>query len=260
MHRDLGVVAAALTPRGKRGELNFGACFDLIDYLCRAKVGAIAVLTAAGEYPAFTVEERTRLVYLGTKRTRAPLLAGVGSEDLETSVELARQALGAGAHGVLLPPPSLFSYPQPELREYYLQFAQEVDEDDRIWIVGSPPLAPETMQQLLATGHFAGSTDADLAISAEANAIPELLVALDCARRDGDLERTASLASTVREFQTWADRFAPLVAVKAAATLRGIPMGPLRIPVAPERKQLLAEFREWFSRWLPVTGKMTANA
>ena len=107
MHRDAGVVAAALTPRGKRGELNFGACFDLIDHLCKAKVSAIAMLTAAGEYPAFTVEERTRLVYLGAKRTRVPLLAGVGSEDLETSVELARAALSAGAEGVLLPPPSL---------------------------------------------------------------------------------------------------------------------------------------------------------
>ena len=81
-------IVAALTPRGKRGELNFGACFELLDHLCKAKVQGIALLTAAGEYPAFTIEERTRLVYLSAKRSRAPLLAGVGSERLETSLSL----------------------------------------------------------------------------------------------------------------------------------------------------------------------------
>src|SRR5215471_4549530 len=260
MHRDAGVVAAALTPRGKRGELNFGACFDLIDHLCKAKVSAIAMLTAAGEYPAFTVEERMRLVYLGVKRTRVPLLAGVGSEDLETSVELARAALSAGAEGVLLPPPSLFAYPQPELREYYLQFADQVDESGGIWIVESPALAAGTIQELLATGQFAGSTSTNLTLSPEANAIPELLVALHCACLSGDTGRAASLTAALREFQDWADRFAPLVAVKEAAALRGIPMGPPRIPVAPERRPLLAKFREWFAGWLLLTRKMAANA
>ena len=58
MMRHRGVIVAALTPRGKRGELNYGACFDLIDHLCQAKVQGIALLTAAGEYPSFTFEER----------------------------------------------------------------------------------------------------------------------------------------------------------------------------------------------------------
>ena len=62
MKPERGLIAAALTPRGKRGDLNFGACFELIDHLCRAKVPGIALLTAAGEYPAFSLEERTRLV------------------------------------------------------------------------------------------------------------------------------------------------------------------------------------------------------
>ena len=72
MMRHRGLIVAALTPRGKRGELNFGACFELIDHLCKANVPGIALLTAAGEYPAFTVEERTRLVYLAARRSRDP--------------------------------------------------------------------------------------------------------------------------------------------------------------------------------------------
>src|SRR5215475_16216621 len=105
MQRDVGVIAAALTPRDKRGQLNFGGSFELLDFLCKAGVQGIALLTSAGGYSAFTVDERRRLVHLGAKRSRAPLFAGVGGEDLETSVGLAREALSAGVAGVLLPPP-----------------------------------------------------------------------------------------------------------------------------------------------------------
>jgi dihydrodipicolinate synthase/N-acetylneuraminate lyase len=255
MNRDRGLIAAALTPRGKRGELNFGACFELIDHLCSARVQGIALLTAAGEYPAFTMEERTRLVYLGVKRSRAPLLAGVGAEDLATAVELAREALTAGACGVVLPPPLLFDYPVEEQREYYLQFVGQVGRGAEVWIDGA-----SGADELLATGQFAGVTGQGLTLSAEACAIPELLVAHDCARRTGDVAKQEQLASLVGQFRDWADRFAPLVAVKVATGLRGIAIGALPLPVAPERLGLLDEFREWFRGWVPAAKKMAAHA
>lgn len=254
MNRDRGLVAAALTPRGKRGELNFGACFDLLDHLCRANLKGIALLTAAGEYPAFTIEERTRLVYLGAKRARAPVLAGVGAEDLATSVELAREALAAGAEAVILPPPLLFDYPPEEVREFYLQFAAQMGRGTEIWIDRAP--SPD---QLTATGHFAGVVGDGLILSAEACAIPELTRALDCARRTAN-GRSEELGRLALEFQAWADRLPPLVAVRSAITLRGIAMGSLPIPLSPQRQPELEEFREWFRRWLPVMNKTAANA
>src|SRR5438270_12939877 len=96
MQGERGLIGAALTPRGKRGELNFGASFELIDQLCGAGLRGIALLTATGEYPAFTFEERTRLVYLGVKRSRAPIFAGAGAENLDTAVAIGREALAAG--------------------------------------------------------------------------------------------------------------------------------------------------------------------
>ena len=255
MKRDRGLIAAALTPRGKRGEINFGACFELIDHLSRAKVEGIALLTAAGEYPSFTIEERTRLIYLGAKRSRVPLLAGVGAEDLETAVELGREALHAGAEGVVLPPPLLFEYPIEDLREYYLQFAAQLGRGAEIWIDGAPG-----WKELMATGHFAGVTGGGMMLSAQACAIPEVLVALDCARRTGDVAAEPWFASLAGEFQDWADRFAPLVAVKVATGLRGIAVGSLPVPVAPERAPLLDEFRGWFRDWLPATKKPAVHA
>src|SRR3954447_3322260 len=102
MTADLGVIAAALTPRGKNGDVDFGAAFELIDHLCAARVCGIALFTAAGEYPAFTLEERTRLVYLAAKRSRVPVFAGAGSITLDDSVNLAREAQHAGAAGIFL--------------------------------------------------------------------------------------------------------------------------------------------------------------
>ena len=72
MADDHGVIAAALTPRGKRGDLDFGAAFELIDLLCANRLQGVAFFTAAGEYPAFGIDERTRLVYLAAKRSRIP--------------------------------------------------------------------------------------------------------------------------------------------------------------------------------------------
>src|SRR5437016_5077957 len=153
---DRGVIVAAVTPRGKRGELDFGAAFDLVDRLCAARVDGIAMFTAAGEYPSFTTEERRRLIFLAGKRARVPLLAGVGSEDLAISVELAREACGAGAQGVLLPPPLLFRYAAAEMREYYTRFAAQVGSRPAVWIVQSTDLDLETALGLLGTGQFAG--------------------------------------------------------------------------------------------------------
>jgi dihydrodipicolinate synthase/N-acetylneuraminate lyase len=250
-----GLIAAALTPRGERGELNFGACFELLDHLGKAKVQGIALFTAAGEYPAFAIEERTRLVYLGVKRSRVPVLVGAGAEDLATAVGLAREALTAGAQGVLLPPPLLFAYPAADLREYYLQFAGQLGRGTEIWIDGAP-----CGEELMATGQFAGIVGAGMTLSAEACAIPELQVALDCARRNGDVVRQQALAGLAQEFHDWAREFAPLVAVKIATGLRGIAMGTLPVPVAPETAPLLDRFRDWFRAWLPEAKKAAGHA
>src|SRR5579872_2017211 len=121
-----GVYAAAITPRGGHGEIDFGASFELIDFLCRGGINGIALYAPTGEFAALSSVERSRLVYLAVKRSRVPVLVGVGSATLDASLALAREAQDAGAAGLLLPPPHFFRYDQDDLREYYLQFAQHL--------------------------------------------------------------------------------------------------------------------------------------
>ena len=159
-----GVIASAITPRGKHGDVDFGATFEIVDYLCAAGVRGIALFGATGEYPALTFDERSRLIYLAVKRSRVPLLAGVGSATLDVSMALAREARDAGVAGLLLPPPHFFRYQQDDIREFYQQFAAHAGAGAATFLCNIPSLtseiALETALDLLETGLFAGIEDA----------------------------------------------------------------------------------------------------
>jgi 4-hydroxy-tetrahydrodipicolinate synthase len=298
MTDDRGVIAAALTPRGQHGDVDFGASFELLDFLCAAGVSGIAMFAATGEYPSFTTDERTRLLYLAAKRSRIPLFAGVGSTGLDSSLTLARQARDAGAAGLLLPPAHFFRYPQEEIREFYLQFAAQVGKGAIIYLSNTPSvtseIAVDTALELLATGCFAGieepggntesmarlqiasrensfsvltgddasfasarTNGAHGAVSASACAVPELMVALARALVAGNAVQAGRLDRMLQEFLAWVDRFPQPVVLKVATGLRGVRLGPLAVPVAPERQRKLDEFREWFAGWLPAVKKFS---
>lgn len=295
-----GVNVAALTPRGKQGDLDFGASFELIDFLCKAGVEGIVLFGAQGEFPALTVEERSRLVYLAAKRSRVPVLAGVGSATLDLSIGLAREALDAGAAALLLPPPLFFPYDQDDIREFYLRFAAGVENGAPTfvsnWPAVSSGIAVETAAELLQTGLFAGMEDASGnletlcrlaarvpgsrllvgddrifararsngvrlgAISAVGCAVPELIMALDRAIAAADHEETARLNQAVQDFTAWMDRFPQPVIVKLAAGLRGVKTGPLSVPLSAAKQKLADEFREWFQGWLPAVKAPSVRA
>jgi 4-hydroxy-tetrahydrodipicolinate synthase len=292
MIEDHGVIAAALTPRGKRGDLDFGAAFELIDLLSAAGVQGIVWFAPAGEYPAFGIEERTRLLYLAAKRSRVPLFAGAGAVGLDDSVKIAREAIRAGVDNILVPPPHFYQYRQEEIREFYLQLAAQLPKTASIYLSNTPsvttPIEPITARELLDTGKFAGIEDdapegpyagqsyawlttdsaavqarangAHGIVSASASAAPELVCALDCALRDGDRDRIARLETMLEEFHAWMAQFAQPVILKVAAELRGIKVGPLPVPVSEERRLVLDEFRAWFRNWLPEVKKLSSHA
>ncbi len=285
-----GVQAAAITPRGKDGEVDFGAAFELIDHLCRGGVNGILLFGDAGEYPAFTIAERARLVYLAAKRSRVPVLAGVGSATLDASLELAAEARSAGAAAVLLPPPLFFRYDQDDLRAFYCQFAAEAGGDPPILIYRTEALAVETTVELWQSGRFAAvvdsagsvddyerlaassvlvlSGDDTLAgrsggrgiVSAAACVAPELMSALDRALRAGAEAQIQCLDHSLQEFVRWSARFPAPAAVKLATGLRGLKTGPLSVPLSPQKQKELDAFRDWFQRWLPAVRKLATSA
>ena len=151
----------------------------------------------------------------------------------------------------------------------------------------SSPIAFETASELLSTGCFAGIKDssgdfdqflkfkalrdsvpftflagndviftrargagADGGISGVACAIPELMLGLENAIQSGDQVQVQRLEGRLQEFIAWLDRFPAPVGIKAATAARGLKVGPLAVPLSPEKLRELDEFRDWFKGWL----------
>ncbi len=299
MHEFSGVYSAAITPRGNGGDIDFGAAFELVDHCSRGGAQGIVLFGEDGEYAAFSPEERTRLTYLAVKRSRVPLLVGVGSPTLDVSVTLGREAWDRGAAALLLPPPSLFHYGAEELGEFYLQFAEQMDSDSTIFLYNTPlttsAIPQDVAASLLETGRFAGVVDAAddqrllsciagaperksfsllaandafflqvrLAgwgvVSAAACAIPELAVAFDGALACGRDSEREPLQKLFREFLDWVDRFPRPTIVTTAMELRGLKTGPISAPLSERKLRMLEEFRAWFRGWLPALRKLCRN-
>ncbi len=285
-----GVLVAAITPRQKTGvAIDFGAALDLVDFFESHGVDGITLLGSTGEFLHFEPEERSRLVTLVTKRSHVPVLVNVSHSTLDGSVRLGREAMDAGAAGVLVMPPYYFRYSQESVRAYCLDFAEQVKAP--VYLYNIPFFTTElqlaTSLDLLSTGRFAGIKDsggnwehfvalqkvapvfvgsdtmysrtcrASLgsssasagSISGLASAVPELMVAIDRRARAG--EDTAALDALLKDFCDRVLSFPLPVAIKEAAAIRGIPVGPHAAPLGPGEYHRLEEFRAWFREWLP---------
>jgi dihydrodipicolinate synthase/N-acetylneuraminate lyase len=159
-----GVIASAITPhRGETPEVDFSGALDLIDFLAQAGVRGVSLFGATGEFLNYSFPERQRLVYLGTKRSRVPLIANVSHSTLTGAIQLADEAITSGADGLLLMPPYFYRYSQAEIEQFYCQFARETSGAVPVLLHNHPqfssPLEIETVRRLAATGLYAGIED-----------------------------------------------------------------------------------------------------
>jgi len=291
-----GVFASAITPRRKDSQdADFSGALELLDFLAEGGVQAICVFGATGEFLDYTFAERQRTVYLGVKRSRVPLLAGVSHPTLAGAIQLADEAVHAGADGLIVMPPFFFPYSQCEIETFYLQFAREAGDAVPILLHNLPQctsqLEIETIRRLLDSGRFAGVKDS----SGDWQYFEQLLAlkrerafALFCgadriaaralrAGADGVISASAcavpellvglaragapdDLSARLMEFVEWVNRFPFPVAIKRAVEMRGQSAGPPLNPLAPETQRALDEFGRWFETWLPLTRKAAAHA
>jgi dihydrodipicolinate synthase/N-acetylneuraminate lyase len=159
-----GVFASAITPRRRDSQdPDFSGMLELLDFLAGGGVTGICLLEAAGEFLNFSFQERQRLVYLGVKRSRVPLIVGVSHSTLAGALQLGDEAIASGADALILMPPYFFRYSPREMEEFYLQFARETGDAVPILIHNFPQVTSrlelEQMRKLIDTGLFAGISD-----------------------------------------------------------------------------------------------------
>jgi dihydrodipicolinate synthase/N-acetylneuraminate lyase len=272
-------------------DIDLGAAYDLIDYLAKFPIGAIAFLGSTGEFLHFDFEQRSKMLERVVRRSRVPVIANVSHSTLAGSLTLAQQAAGAGAAALLLMPPYFFRYSPEEVGAFYRRFRDSLRASIPLILYNIPfftsELPVDSAIALLRDGGYAGikdssgswsyfekllhagldgrtllvgndrlfvqgrSSGAHGGVSGVACALPELMTALDRAFTAGDLAAVNRLEPRLMEFIEEIERFPAPLGVREATALRGIQTGPCANPLGPESAARLDRFRGWFRDWLP---------
>jgi len=120
------VLTAMVTPFDADGSLDLKRAGELAEHLVDLGNDGLVVNGTTGESPTTTDAEKADLVRAVVEAVgdRATVVAGAGTYDTAHSVELARQAESAGAHGLLVVTPF---YSRPTQAGLYAHFTTVAD-------------------------------------------------------------------------------------------------------------------------------------
>jgi dihydrodipicolinate synthase/N-acetylneuraminate lyase len=283
-----GVFASCITPRriGSQ-DPDFSGLLDLLDFLAEGGVTGVSLFDQTGEFLNYSFAERQRLLYLGAKRSRVPLLCGVSHSTFDGALQLADEAISSGADGLMIMAPYFYRYSQRELETYFVEFARETGDAVPILIQNLPEatstLEFDLMRRLIETGRFAGINDSSgdwnlfesliqlkrqmpfallagsdrLAARALREGADGIVSAAACAVPDL-MTRLPQASNVLTDFLDRSEKFPFPVAIKRAVEIRGQKSAPPLTPLAPENEAALNEFSAWFKGWLPQMRKAAA--
>ncbi|WP_247001227.1 dihydrodipicolinate synthase family protein [Halosolutus gelatinilyticus] len=248
-------------------------------------VHGVFPLGTNGEFPLLSDDERDRVVEAVVDEVggEVPVIAGVGAPSTHRTIARAEHAASVGADGIVVVTPYYYPLDGRAALDHYRAVADAVSLPLYIYHIPSKTgneLSLSTLSELAAIDAVAGVKDSSKnvpwlaqaidghpeltflagsdslvftgleigcsgAVSAVANAFPELVV--DCyeAYADGDEERARELQSTMFEVR---DAFkaggAYMSGVKTALRLREFDAGPLRSPLRLKDEEATAELRD----------------
>lgn len=133
------VLTAMVTPFTVDGELDLAAAQKVATYLVDQGNDGLIVSGTTGEAPTTTVEEDGKLLaaVVDAVGDRASIVAGVGTNDTRHSIQLARQARKAGAHGLLIVTPYYSKPPQSGIVSH-INTVTEAGEDVPVMVYDIP--------------------------------------------------------------------------------------------------------------------------
>jgi 4-hydroxy-tetrahydrodipicolinate synthase len=119
------VLSAMVTPFTASGSVDLDAAAALAVHLVEHGHDGLVVSGTTGESPTTSDEEKDRLLraVLDAVGDRVHVLAGVGTNDTAHTLELARAAEKAGAHGLLVVTPYYNKPPQAALAQHFTTVA-----------------------------------------------------------------------------------------------------------------------------------------
>jgi 4-hydroxy-tetrahydrodipicolinate synthase len=119
------VLTAMVTPFDADGQVDLDAAQRVATHLVASGCDGLVISGTTGESPTTTDAEKDDLLraVLEAVGGRARIVAGVGTNDTHHTIELARAAEKAGAHGLLVVTPYYNKPPQEGLRAHFTAVA-----------------------------------------------------------------------------------------------------------------------------------------
>lgn len=283
------VLTAMVTPFTADGALDLDGAQRLAAHLVDAGNDGLIVNGTTGESPTTSDAEKVQLVraVVDAVGDRAHVVAGAGTNDTRHSVELARAAEQAGAHGLLAVTPYYSKPPQEGIFRHFTAIADATDLPVMLYDIpgrSGVPISTETIVRLAEHPRIVANKDAkgDLGRASWAIArsrlawysgddmlnlpllsvgavgfvsvvghlvTPELCALLE-AHTSGDVAKATEIHQKLLPVFTGVFRTQGVITTKAALTLQGLPGGPLRLPLV----ELTAEETEQLKRDLAAGG------
>ncbi|MFE6596056.1 4-hydroxy-tetrahydrodipicolinate synthase [Streptomyces sp. NPDC057781] len=264
------VLTAMVTPFAADGALDHDGAQRLAAHLVDAGNDGLIINGTTGESPTTSDAEKTDLVraVLEAVGDRAHVVAGVGTNNTQHSIELARAAERVGAHGLLLVTPYYNKPPQEGLYQHFTAIADAAELPVMLYDIpgrSGVPINTETLVRLAEHPRIVANKDAkgDLGRASWAIArsglawysgddmlnlpllsvgavgfvsvvghvvTPELRAMVD-AHVAGDVQKALEIHQKLLPVFTGMFRTQGVMTTKAALALLGLPAGPLRAPM-----------------------------
>jgi dihydrodipicolinate synthase/N-acetylneuraminate lyase len=221
---------------------------------------------------------------------RGVFLSAIGCSCFSRLVDLGRHAGEAGCAAVLIPAPHFYRYDQRDLETFFRKAFSVVSTPCVLYDLPmfTNTLELDTVLRLLLTaqnlvglkdssGNVKGLTRLaqareqsdfflligddrlllpswtagwDGCISGIACLCPELVVKEYESFRAGDRDAAHVCQALVDELAAEVQKFPFPWGLRIGLSVRGVPTGPLPMPLSPFRRQQVGQFRDWFARWL----------
>ncbi|MEV6674175.1 4-hydroxy-tetrahydrodipicolinate synthase [Streptomyces sp. NPDC051162] len=283
------VLTAMVTPFTADGALDLEGAQRLATHLVDAGNDGLVVNGTTGESPTTSDAEKAQLVRAVVEAVgdRAHVVAGAGTNDTQHSVELARAAEKAGAHGLLAVTPYYNKPPQEGIFRHFTAIADATGLPVMLYDIpgrSGVPINTETIVRLAEHPRIVANKDAkgDLGraswaiarsrlawysgddmlnlpllsvgavgfVSVVGHLVTPDLRSLLGAYLEGDVAKATAIHQQLLPVFTGMFRTQGVITTKAALALQGLPAGPLRLPLV----ELSAEETEQLKRDLSAGG------
>jgi 4-hydroxy-tetrahydrodipicolinate synthase len=278
------LLTAMVTPFDVAGGLDIDRAAELAIHLVDEQGNdGLVISGTTGESPTTTDAEKVDLLaaVVDAVGDRAHVIAGVGTFDTVHTIHLAQQAAKAGAHGLLAVTPYYSRPPQAGVLAHFRAVADAAELPILLYDIPhrtGTAIAPETLIELAAHEKIVGVKDAkgDLISSSrviaetglayysgdDGNTLPLLSLgavgvigtsthfsgrgtkALIEAYLRGDVAEALRLHRQLLPIYTGIFRTQGTILVKAGLRLRGLDVGPVRLPLVDATEHEISHLRE----------------